>query len=58
MDRHMATFGKQDMTGLMTDYARDAVMFTPNGSVRGTEALRQGFEQLFAEWGKPGVSSR
>ena len=55
LDRHMATFGKQDMTGLMTDYARDAVMFTPNGSVRGTEALRQGFEQLFAEWGKPGV---
>jgi hypothetical protein len=51
----MATFGKQDMTGLMTDYAPDAVMFTPNGLVRGTEALRKGLEQLFAEWGKPGV---
>ena len=31
------------------------VQFTPNGPVRGTEALRKGFEQLFAEWGKPGV---
>jgi len=56
LDRHMATFGKQDMAGLMTDYAPDAVMFTPNGPVRGTEALRKGFEQLFAEWGKPGVT--
>lgn len=55
LERHMATFGKQDMAGVMADYAPDAVMFTPNGPVRGTEALRKGFEGLFAEWGKPGV---
>ena len=55
LDRHMATFGKQDMAGILADYAPDAVMFTPNGPVRGTEALREGFDQLFAEWGKPGV---
>jgi ketosteroid isomerase-like protein len=55
LDRHMATFGKQDMAGVMADYAPDAVMLTPNGAVRGTEALRKGFEQFFAEWGKPGV---
>ena len=56
LDRHMATFGKQDMAGILADYAADAVMFTPGGPVRGTEALRKGFEQLFAEWGKPGVT--
>jgi ketosteroid isomerase-like protein len=56
LDRHMATFGKKDMAGILADYAPDAVMFTPNGPVRGTEALRQGFEQLFAEWAKPGVT--
>ena len=55
LDRHMATFGKQDMGGVMADYAPDAVMFTQNGPIRGTEALRKGFEQLFAEWSKPGV---
>lgn len=56
LDRHMATFGKRDMAGLLADYAPDAVMFTPSGPLRGTEALRQGFEQLFAEWRKPGVT--
>jgi ketosteroid isomerase-like protein len=55
LDRHMKTFGSQDMAGVLADYAADAVMFTPNGPVRGTEELRKGFEQLFAEWAKPGV---
>ena len=56
LDRHMATFGQQDLAGVMADYAPDAVMFTPNGPVRGTEALRKVFEQLFEEWSKPGVT--
>jgi ketosteroid isomerase-like protein len=56
LDRHMATFGKQDMAGVLADYAPDAVMFTPNGAVRGHDALRKAFEQFFAEWGKPGVT--
>jgi len=56
LDRHMATFGKQDLAGVLADYAPDAVMFTPNGPVRGLDALRRAFEQFFVEWGKPGVS--
>ena len=56
LDRHMKTFGAQDMAGIMADYAVDAVMFTPGGPVRGAAELRTGFEQLFAEWGKPGVT--
>ncbi len=31
----MKTFGSQDMVGVMADYAPDAVMFTPNGPVKG-----------------------
>ena len=34
LDRHMATFGKQDTAGVMADYAPDAVMFRPNGAVQ------------------------
>jgi ketosteroid isomerase-like protein len=56
LDRHMETFGKHDLAGVLADYAPDAVMFTPNGPVRGHDALRPAFEQFFAEWGKPGVS--
>ena len=56
LDRHMATIGKLDLAGVLADYAPDAVIFTPDGTVRGPEALRKHFEQLFAEWGKPGVS--
>ena len=55
LDRHMKTFGSQDLAGVMADYAADAVMFTPGGPVKGTDALKAGFVQLFAEWAKPGV---
>ncbi len=55
LDRHMKTFGSQDMAGVMADYAADAVMFTPNGPIKGTEALRGAFAQFFQEWAKPGV---
>jgi len=55
LDRHMKTFGSQDVPGVLADYATDAVMFTPNGPVKGQAALKPVFEGLFAEWGKPGV---
>jgi ketosteroid isomerase-like protein len=56
LDRHMATFGKQDIAGVLADYAPDAVMFTPQGARQGQQALRGVFEQLFEEWAKPGVA--
>jgi ketosteroid isomerase-like protein len=55
LDRHMSTFGSQDMAGILADYAPEAVLFTPNGPVRGTEELRKMFEGMFVEWAKPGV---
>jgi ketosteroid isomerase-like protein len=55
LKRHQDTFGKSDLEGVLADYAPDAVMFTPNGPVKGAAALRPVFQQLFAEWGKPGT---
>ena len=52
---HQKTFGASDLNGVLEDYAPDAVMFTPGGPVKGTDALRHSFQTLFAEWGKPGV---
>jgi ketosteroid isomerase-like protein len=53
LKRHQRTFGASDLEGVLADYAADAVMFTPNGPIKGTEALRKTFQALFAEWGKP-----
>ena len=55
LKRHQQTFGASDLAGVMADYAPDAVMFTPGGPVKGTEALTKTFQTLFAEWGKPGT---
>ena len=53
--RHQKTFGASDLEGVLADYAPDAVMFTPTGPIKGTDALRKTFQTLFAEWGKPGT---
>lgn len=53
LTRHQQAFGSSDIEAMLAGYAPDAVMFTPNGPVRGVDALRPVFEGLFAEWGKP-----
>jgi ketosteroid isomerase-like protein len=56
LQRHLDTFGAHDLDGIVADYAPDAVIFTPNGVVRGTTEIRQMFQTMFAEWSKPGVT--
>ena len=53
--RHQKTFGASDLDGVLADYAPDAVMFTPTGPIKGTDALRKAFQTMFAEWSKPGL---
>jgi len=53
--RHQKTFGASDVEGVLADYAPDAIMFTPTGPIKGTDALRKTFQTLLAEWGKPGT---
>lgn len=54
--RHRKAFAERSMDELMADYAPDALFFTPEGILRGPEAIRGVFENLFNEFAKPGVS--
>ena len=56
IDHHLEAFGQLDLNGLLTDYAPGAVFFTPNGALRGAEAIRPLFEAMIAEFGKPGAT--
>jgi hypothetical protein len=40
----------------MADYSTDAAFFSPDGALRGPEAIRGVFEKLFSEFSKPGAS--
>ena len=56
LDNHLTCFGEGDIEGILSDYAAGAVLFTPNGPLRGVDAIRPLFEQLIAEFGKPGAT--
>ncbi len=56
LDRHLGYFGAGDLEGILSDYAPDAVLFTPDGPLRGREAIRGLFEPMFAEFAKPGAA--
>ena len=58
LDHHLECFGKGDLKGILSDYAPGAVLFTQNGPLRGTEAIKPLFEALVAEFGKPGATFR
>lgn len=34
--RHVSCFGEGDLDGLVSDYSADAVLFTPQGPLKGT----------------------
>ena len=54
--RHLEFFGKGDLKGIISDYAPGAVLFTPDGPLKGADAIRPLFEAIFAEFGKPGAA--
>jgi ketosteroid isomerase-like protein len=56
LDHHIECFGQGDLKGILSDYAPDAVLFTPDGPLRGADAIRLLFQALLAEFGKPGAS--
>jgi len=56
IDSHLKCFGARDLEGILSDYAPDAVLFTPEGLLRGIEAIRTLFRALLAEFGKPGAA--
>jgi ketosteroid isomerase-like protein len=55
LTHHLHCFGRADLTGTMADYAPEARIFTPDGLVRGSEAIRAFFGRVFEEVVKPGM---
>ena len=56
IDHHLKAFGRRDLKGVLSDYAPGAVFFTPNGPLRGADAIRPLFQAMIAEFGKPGAT--
>ena len=56
LDHHLKAFDQGDLSGVLTDYSPDAVLFTKDRAHKGVDAIRPLFEALFAEFGKPGAT--
>src|SRR5262245_59118736 len=56
LDHHLKCFGGGDLEGILSDYAPGAVIFTPEGPLKGVDAIRPLFKALFSEFGKPGAT--
>ena len=56
VDHHLKSFGEGDLKGILSDYAPGAVLFTPEGALRGIDAIRSLFQAMLAEFGKPGAA--
>jgi ketosteroid isomerase-like protein len=56
LDHHLKCFAEGDLTGILCDYAPGAVLFTPDGPLKGADAMRPLFQAIFAEFGKPGAA--
>ncbi len=56
VDHHLKSFGEGDLKGILSDYAPGAILFTPEGPLRGIDAIRSLFQAMLAEFGKPGAA--
>lgn len=56
LDHHIKCFGEGDLAGILSDYAPEAVLFTPDGPLKGVEAIRPFFQAMLAEFGQPGTT--
>ena len=56
IDHHLKAFAERDLESILSDYAPDVVFFTQQGPVRGTDAIRSLFQQMIAEFAKPGAT--
>ena len=56
LDGHLRSFAEKSVDGLVADYAADAVLFIPGQPLLGPSAIRPFFQELVAEFAKPGAS--
>lgn len=55
---HLKSFGEGDLDGILSDYAPDAVLFTPEGPLKGHDAIGSLFREMLVEFGRPGAVFR
>lgn len=56
VEQHLRCFFAGDLEGILSDYAPDAIFFTPEGPLRGADEIRTLFQAMMAEFGKPGAA--
>ena len=56
VENHLKCFREGDLEGILSDYAPNAVFFTPDGTFRGADEIRPLFQTMIAEFGKPGAA--
>jgi hypothetical protein len=54
IDNHVHCFCERDLEGILSDYAPQAILFTPAALLKSTDAIRPVFETMIEEFGKPG----
>jgi ketosteroid isomerase-like protein len=55
LTHHLDCFGRGDLDGTITEYFDESKFFTPDGLLRGPEAIRRFFTGLFEDFAKPGL---
>ena len=53
---HIKCFASFDLEGILSNYEPTAVFFTPDGPLRGVDAIRPLFQAMFDEFRKPGMT--
>ena len=56
VNHHLERFAALDLQGVLADYAPDAVMIVPTGVLRGVHEITPLFQDLLAEFAKPGAT--
>lgn len=56
LDNHLKCFSARDLAGILSDYAPDATFFTPQGALKGADAIKPFFEKMLAEFARPGAA--
>lgn len=54
-EHHTRALGRGDIDGILSDYAQDSILITPNAVLKGHEAIRGAFEGFVAGLFKPGT---
>jgi len=54
-EHHLNAFSAGDLDGILSDYTDDAVVISPDGALKGRQAIRGFFEAVLASLFKPGT---